>query len=431
MIKKILIITAVIVILAVAAVFYYRYQLISLSAESLIRKSLPGYVKIDKIKFNFKESMAFFEGVRLEGPSGFSDRYLVEIAEISCRYKLKGATMFDGLETMDPVLKDMVLQIERLQDGRVNLSEMGNVIGSAVGSQKSLQTSRPAGPEADVGGQPAVESASGEPGKAGEDKESPSLPKDNFIKLPHEFKLKNGKIILTDRFFVRGYNVLTFNNIEAVIALRMNDSFSQVLDVASTGVGNINGHKDQSVKWVIKFNPNTPKLTMSGRIDLFGADLITFEPYYDKFSPFEFAQCRVSGFMEFNLDNGNIGSTNELHLANLVFSIKPGAQNAAMFDTTVQDLTRYFTTFTGEVVFDFKIKGDMANPRFFLGPISKQAITAMVMDKVGDLLQKMSRKGSEAVTTAAGSTAAETANTSVDNTKQIIDMVKGFLDKKN
>ena len=413
MIKKILIIMAVIAILAVAAVFYYRYQIISLSAESFIRKNLPGYVKIDKVKFNFKENMAFLEGFKMEGPLGFSDRYLVEIAEISCHYKLKGRTMFDGLEIIEPVLKDMVLHIERLQNGRVNLSEMGGVIGNVAGSQ------------------PAPTGAIDEPGNTEEGSKKSSTPADSFIKLPQEFKIKNGKMILTDRFFVRGYNVLTLNNIEAAISLRMNDSFSQVLEVASTGEGNINGHRDQVVKWMVNFNPNTPRLTMASRFDLYSADLITFEPYYDRFSPFEFAQCRVSGVLIFNFDNGNIGSTNELRLSNLIFSIKPGSQNAAMFETSVQDLTKYFTTITGEVIFDFKIKGDMANPQFFLGPISKQAIAAMVMDKVGDILQQMSRKGSSAVTTAAGSAAAETGNTSVDKTKQIIDMVKGFINKKS
>ncbi len=410
MIKKILIIIAVIAFLAAAAVFYYRYQIISLSAERLIRNALPGYVKVSKIRFDFQANMAFLEGLKLESPRGFSEEYIVEIAEISCRYKLKGKTMLDGLEITDPVLKDMVLHVERLQDGRVNLSEMGSVIGPGAGSEsQSVQ--------AGVSG----ESGTSEVGK----KSGPKM--SDFIKLPQEFKLKNSKLILTDRFFVRGYSMITFDNIDADITLRMNDSLSQVLDVASTGEGNINGYRDQSVKWVISLNPNTPRLTMSSRFDLYNADLITFEPYYDKISPFEFARCRVSGVLIFNFDNGNIGSTNELHLSDLMFSVKPSYQNAAMFDTTVQDLTRYFTTFTGEVVFDFKIKGDMAKPQFFLGPISKQAVTAMVMDKVGDVLQQMARKGTDQ----AGAVAAGTGNTSVDNTMKAIEMVKGFLDKKN
>lgn len=406
MIKKILIIMAVVAALAIAAVFMYRYQLISYSAETVIRNALPGYVKIANIRFDFKGNKAFLEGFKLEAPRGFSDRYIVEIGEISCRYKLKGATIMDGLEIFEPVLKDMVLHIERLQDGRINLSEMGSVIGPGAegDSQKS-------------------EAGNQKP----EGEKTPSPKASDFIKLPQDFTIKNGRMIITDRFFVRGYNVITFDNIGAVLNLRMNDAYSQVLNVASSGEGNVNGYRDQQVRWSINFNPNTPRITMSGRFDFSGVDFVTFEPYYDKFSPFEFASVRVAGFSEFNLDNGNIAVTNELHLSNLLFSVKPSYKNAAMFETSVEDLTKYFTTFTGEVVFDFKIKGDMANPKFFLGPISKQAVAAMVMDKVGDVLQQMARKG----TGQAGSVAADAGNTSVDKTKQIIDMVKGFLDKKN
>jgi len=406
MIKKILIITAVFAAFAIAAVFIYRYQLISYSAETVIRSALPGYVKISNIRFDFKGNKAFLEGFKLEGPRGFSERYIVEIGEISCRYKMKGITIIDGLEIFEPVLKDMVLHIERLQDGRVNLSEMGSVIGPGVESDSQ---------KSEVGSQKPEGAKSSSP-KASD-----------FIKLPQDFTIKNGRMIITDRFFVRGYNVITFDNIGAVLNLKMNDAYSQVLDVASRGEGNVNSHREQSVRWAINFNPNTPRITASGRFDFSGVDLVTFEPYYDKFSPFEFASARVAGFSEFNLDSGNIAITNELHLTNLVFSVKPNYENVAMFETNVRDLTKYFTSFTGEVIFDFKIKGDMTNPQFYLGPISKQAVAAMVMDKVGDVLQQMARKGSNQ----AGSIAAEAGNSSTDKTKQIIDMVKGFLDKKN
>lgn len=406
MIKKILIITAVIAALAVTVIFIYRYQLISYSTEKIIRNALPEYVKVDKIRFDFKARKAFLEGFKLDGPRGFSDRYIIEIAEISCRYKLKGATILDGLEIFEPVLKGMVLHIERLHDGRINMAEMGGVMGPGAESVKQDQEMN---------------------ARKVEGKKNSSPKAADFIKLPQDFRLTNGRIVFTDRFFVRGYNTITFDNMEAVLGLKMNDSYSQVLDVSSTGEGSVNGRRDQLVRWTIGFNPNTPRITMSSRFDVAGVDLITFEPYYDKFSPFEFAQCRVSGVLIFNFDNGNIGSTNELHLSNLIFSVKQGYGAMSVFEVDVKDLTKYFTTTTGDVVFDFKIKGDMANPRFYLGPISKQAVAAMVMDKVGEALQQMSRKSQGA----AGSTTASTGNSDMDKAMKAIDMFKGFLDKKS
>jgi hypothetical protein len=97
-----------------------------------------------------------------------------------------------------------------------------------------------------------------------------------------------------------------------------------------------------------------------------------------------------------------------------------------MFETNVASLIKYFTTSTGEVIFDFKIKGDMSNPRFYLGPLSKQAVMSMVIDKVSDVIQQMSDKTQQAAGAAAG-----TGNTNVDKAVEAIKMFKGLLDKKS
>lgn len=402
MIKKIFLFTAAIVILTIAAIFIYRYQIIAYSAESVIRNAMPDYVSISKIRFDFKDHKAFLEGFAITGPFGFSDKNIVEIAEISCNYKLKGATILDGLEVYEPVLKGMVIRVERLQDGRVNLAQMGSVIAQSAEKESQAQEAR---------------------GQGQETRKKAKGPKAaDFIKLPQDFGIKNGRIIFTDRFFVRGYNVVTFDNMEAGMNMRMDDAYTKVLDVASIGEGNINGQKDQIVRWRINLNPNTPRLTMANRFEVQNANLVTFEPYYDRFSPFEFARCRVSGVLVFDFDNGNIGSTNELHLTDVVFSVKQGYENKMMFETNVESLVKYFSTSTGEIIFDFKIKGDMASPQFFLGPISKQAVASMVVDKVTDALYRMSQKGTEAT---------PAANSDVDKAMQAIEMFKGFLDKKS
>lgn len=404
MIKKISIIIAVIAALAAIIVFIYRYRIISYSVEKIIRAAMPEYVKMDGIRFDFKAEKAHIDGFSLEAPRGFSDRYIIDIAEVTCRYKLKGKTILDGLEIFDPVLKGMVLRIERLQDGRLNLAEMGGVLNSK-----------------DAAAQPSAESS-----RAQSKKEKSGTKTSDFIKLPQDFSIKQSKIVFIDRFFERGHHVITFENMESGLNLKMNDSYTQVLDVSSSGEGNVNGRPGQTVRWTISFDPNSPRLTMASRFEVSSVDLVTFEPYYDKFSPFEFARARVSGILIFNFDNGSIGSSNELHFNDLVFSVKPGYENKSMFETNVASLIKYFTTSTGEVIFDFKIKGDMSNPRFYLGPLSKQAVMSMVIDKVSDVIQQMSDKTQQAAGAAAG-----TGNTNVDKAVEAIKMFKGLLDKKS
>ena len=151
--------------------------------------------------------------------------------------------------------------------------------------------------------------------------------------------------------------------------------------------------------------------------------MISFEPYYDKYSPFIFKRGRFSGTLIFDFDNGNIGSTNEVRLSNLIFSIKEGYENAEFWETTVPSLAKYFTTPSGDVLFDFKIKGEMANPKFYLGPISKQALASMAIEKISDIIEEAPRSPGQQ-----GGPPAKKSD--LDKAKEIIDLFKGLTKKK-
>ena len=101
------------------------------------------------------------------------------------------------------------------------------------------------------------------------------------------------------------------------------------------------------------------------------------------------------------------------------FSVKEGAESSQFFETSVPDLIRYFTTTSGDVVFDFKIKGDMNSPRFYLGPISKRALTSMVIDKISSYAINQITKPADAAT---GGT--------IDKTKDYINMFRELIKKK-
>ena len=214
--------------------------------------------------------------------------------------------------------------------------------------------------------------------------------------------------------------MLTFENVDAKLGLVLNSSYTALLNLTSTGQGNVNGDRDEVVKWTISFNPTTPGLTMSNRFEVYNVDIVPFEPYYDRHSPFVFKTGRFSGLLIFDFDNGSIGSSNEIHLSNYRFYIKQGYENASFWDTTVSDLVKYFTSPYGEIVFDFKIKGDMANPRFYLGPISKQAITNMAIDKISSAIQQASGQ----------SQTPGAPKTDIEKAKDYIDMFKGLINKK-
>lgn len=395
MIKRFLLSFIILVVIILAGVFVYRYQIIQYSAETFIRKALPDYISIEKMNFDFRNNKVTFVNFRITNAPGFSPEYAVEIGEIICKYELKGKFLLDGIEILAPVLEKPVINIERQRDGRVNLAEMGKVI--EAGATKRVPEPEPR----------KMLSAP----KTGASKSISDV-----FKLPDTFEIKHGRIIFTDMLPLPKPYILTFDNINARLFLKLDRTYSHVLEAGSIGQGSLNDHPDEVIKWNISMNPNTPKLTMSNRFEVSNIDMLALAPYYDRYSPFNFQSGYMSGTLIFDFDNGNIGSTNEIHLARVAFSVKKGYENAEFWQTTVQDLAKYFTSF-GEIVFDFKIKGDVNEPKFYLGPISKQALTVMAIDKVSAIIQEAAN-------------GPQGPKPETDKTQAYIDLIKGFLEKK-
>lgn len=402
MIKRpVIYISAISIILAmiIAGIFLYRYQLIQYSAETLIRKNLPDYITVDTIKFDFKNSRVLITGSKVQNPPDFSNKYLLEIQDISCKYKLKGRNIVEGIAIFDPVFSRPLLNIERLEDGRLNLIQMKEV------TQKS-------GPAVE-GGKTAVKKE----GESGTSKIPGNIKLSDLVKLPEVFKLRDGKVIFTDRMVRPGPHILTFENVESSVTLKLDSDYSKITSLASTGTGDVNGDRRETIQWDIALNPNTPRLTMSSRFEITNVAILTFEPYYDRYSPLIFQTGLFSGTLVFDFDNGNIGSMDEIRLSNFRFYVKPGYENAQFWDTTVPDLAKYFTSPYGEIVFDFRIKGDMPNPQFYLGPKSKAALTNLAIDKVSSAIQQMSDKSGA------------NPKSDIEKAKQYIDMFKGLIKK--
>lgn len=396
MIKKLAIFAVVVTAAIVIAVFIYRFQILQYSAETLIRKALPGYVTIDKIDFEFKDSRVVLKDFRISNPPGFSRRYLMRIKEIVCAYRMKSLNILDGIEILKPSFINPSLNIERLSDGRVNLSEM----------QKYVENK-----EVEEVPREAAKISTGLPaGDAGK-----KLP--DFVKLPEEFEIVNGEVVFTDNLpYLANPHIITFENIEAKLHIKLNEAYSKILSASSLGRGDFNGDHRQVIKWVVSLNPTTPKLTMSNNFTASNVDILPLEPYYDKYSPFVFRSGAFSGNLIFDFDNGNIGSTNEVRLSKLAFSIKKDYENAQFWGTTVNDLAKYFTSSFGEIVFDFKIKGDMAKPNFYLGPISKQALASMAIDTISNVIGKAAQGSGQPAE-------------GVDKAKKYIDIFKELIQK--
>ncbi|MGB3113102.1 MAG: hypothetical protein WBC00_00575, partial [Candidatus Omnitrophota bacterium] len=124
----------------------------------------------------------------------------------------------------------------------------------------------------------------------------------------------------------------------------------------------------------------------SNRYEVSDLNVLLFRPYYDRYSPIDIKKCRVSGTLVFDFNSGNIGSMNTLRLSDLRFEVMRDASGVGFWEASIPEIIEYLRTSSGEIVFDFKIKGDMNNPRFYPGPHLKQAIQMKVVDTIADAL---------------------------------------------
>ncbi len=402
MIKKIIIVLVLIAVTALAALYFYRHTIIKHYTEKLIRENLPGYIQIEKVNFDFANNKISLNNFRVLGPPGFSPKYVVEVKEISCKYGILGKWIPMGLEIHSVLLNGADIRVERLRNGRVNVAEMERFIQSfpPKASKQSTDNSK----LSTVNSQLTTHNS--------------QLNLSNLIKIPNTLDIRNSRFIFIDKVPYTNPYFTTVESINGQASIQFADNYSKITNLSFAIAGNLNGNQRETIQWTASLDPTRPKLTMSNRFEVSDIDLLVFQPYYDQFSPFVFKRGRFSGTLVFDFNNANIGSTNEIRLSNLAFTVKPGMENSQMWETTVPDLLNYFTTASGDIVFDFKIKGDMNKPEFYLGPISKRALTSMALNKVTSFaLEQISKQGGG-------------SGSDIDKAKEAIDMFKGLLKRK-
>jgi hypothetical protein len=387
-VKKILIILLIIFVAIVAVVYYFRYDIFQVSAEAIIKKNLPPFVHVDRIIFNLKDGLLEIKGFSLRNPRGYINKDLARIDSITCRYKMKGDNILDGLEVTGIDASKPLINIERLPDGRFNINEMDKVMEEGKKAAPRREKAPAAG------------------------KRSSKRDISDFVKLTNTINIKNGKVVFLDKAVRPSPNVLTFEDVNGKIVLGLSDDYRSVNSMESQGEGDISGDSSQRVQWVVSLDPGTERLTMSNRYEVSGLDITQFKPYYDRYSPIDIKRGWCSGTFVFDFDNGNIGSMNTLRLRGLKFTVKEDASSSGFWDAAVPDIIHYLRSSSGEIVFDFKIKGDMNDPRFYPGPVLKNAIQAKVVDTITEAL---SEKGEGA------------PSDGRSDTEKVVDILRGLL----
>jgi hypothetical protein len=385
-------------ILGGALLYMYRYEIFQYSAETVLLRMLPAYLKIDGAQFNLQGNEAHVRNARILNPPGFSDNPILSIESIYCKYVQRGKNLLDGIEITELRATKPVVRIERLSDGRMNVVEMKNLFTS---------------PQKIKGEEPARKGIPKILGPLGSKKPS------ELLKLPDTMRLEEGRVVFVDHAISAQPRVLTFDRICSDVSLKLNEDYSKVLYLTSSGSGILNERPDETLSWIIALDPKTPKLTMANRFTVRRVDILPFQPYFSGYSPYVVKSGRFSGDLVFDFDNGNIGSMNTVWLEELDFQVKPGYENAQFLQTTVPALTNYLNSLapgTGAIVFDFKLKGPMSKPNFYPGPIIKQTLASIAVDKTVDFISAVAQ--------------GSVSKADSQKAQEVIDVLKDFMKQK-
>ncbi|MBD3296929.1 MAG: DUF748 domain-containing protein [Candidatus Omnitrophica bacterium] len=411
--KKFLILLLILAVIAGAALYLFRESVVQYSAETLLKKNLPDYVSIEDLEFRMDKGELIVNGFALRNPSGFNNRYLATVDSITCVYRLRGSNITEGIKVTGITASSPVINIERSNTGKLNLAEMGGVMDKGDGQAKESKASA---------GGAGTEDPSGGTGGKGRFKVS------DFLELSDRINIRGGKVNVLDKYISRSPYAITFEDVDAFIDLPLSDDLSEVLSLTTEGKGLLNGKRGQMIDWRITMaDPDAPSRNLGTRFNFRNIDITLFEPYYDRYSPIVIKKAEASGTIVFDLDNGNIGSQNEIVFRGLEFQQKQGGKWTNNWQVSVvPDIVQYLRSAPGEVAFDFKIKGSLDDPRFLPGPRVERAVQSMAVDTIADILAPKDEQSGES---GGGQQGKSSGGAPKSDTEKVMDAIRGLLDR--
>jgi hypothetical protein len=368
----IIVVLALILAIGLTAYVYWNKQdILDKGLDSILKRRLPGYIELDSLKVNLQRGSIAIKGFKLRNPKGFNSPYLAEIADVNALYtQVDKRNILRGISLSDIELSGARIFLERNKKGTLNIEGMEGVLKDTRPREKpGIKTrldglvSYLLGPVKNIG---------------------------QLLHIDPVFNINNGTFFFKDYYIdTTGYST-TVEEISGTIKIDLRGDLKGIDYIISQGHGLVNARQGQSLTWAMSYNPTNPRLTMSNTFDIEGVDITHFKPYYDRYSPFIFKKGSASGRLVLNLDNGQIGSDNEILFSGFEIEQKQDHSFNRFWPSGADDLYRYFSSEQGDIVFDFKIKGPMDEPRFYLGSKTKRALAYMVFDKVTDRIFKKS-----------------------------------------
>ncbi|MDD5504064.1 MAG: DUF748 domain-containing protein [Candidatus Omnitrophica bacterium] len=364
-------ICAIITALAIALGIYAyaeRQKLLNAGLDRIIRASIPSYARIQELSLDMPNRLITAKGLTVANPYGFKNDIFLQIENISLSYEQTDSrNILSGITLKNIKASGVKVFLEKNSLGLFNAAKMEAVLNSknhgksAVGIWANI-TARAAGFFA------------------------PKIDINQLLRLEPVFDIDNGAVFFNDYFIdSEGYRA-SVEKISAKASAVLKRGGRDISSINFDGSGIINNEPGRILSLSAMYDFSKSHPVLNNNINIKNADIKSFGPYYDEFSPFIFHAGTVSGRLVINIDNELIDSSNELVFSNLELENKKNHGFNRFWPSGADDLYSYFSSEQGDILFDFKVKGAIDKPEFYLGPKTKQALAYMVIDKIAGVI---------------------------------------------
>jgi hypothetical protein len=358
-VKKIFIAIAAIILIAAIAFILFFPRIEKEALDFLARRILPPDSDFREITLDKEKNRILITDFTLRNVPGYRSKNILEIDKIilNMKGKLYGE---DAIRVEEVLLKGASLFLERDKQGKFNIEQADSYAKQAAEKPETGKTA----------------------------KMLEKIPTPEMI-LPAKIILTNSNLYFEDDLTAETRKMGIYQ-VDAVMRILDRKAEPMLAPVDAEGEAKLN--KDRSGKLKFKMQTHYPagNIHFDSNYIISGYDLKEVMPYLNEQIPFEVKSGTANGniIFTYNGTQKTMGMNNTFEFFNLDYSVKQGKENTQFIETTAGVLSKYLATQRGGILFDFKVKGPVDNPRFYLGPLTKRGISMAVIDTFGSQILK-------------------------------------------
>ena len=369
MLKKVFIILIIMVAFLLATIYIFRANIKRYAINTILKSfPLPNVAMAD-VNFDETTGRLKLEEIKVKNPMGFTSKYIMEADAVNMGINFTTKPEL-SLNINEINITNPAFYLERSPVGKWNFQEYPKKDTTALlEKEKSFDFIK--------------EAFAAEPKKASE------------VLLPRNININNGAVHFLDNFVAAGkMHRVDFFPVTGSILLNYIPEKHIYEKISFSGSCNIDGNAGRTIKGDFEVYPMEKIPSYMWKVNAYNVPLSTIKPYLDRYTPFIVQQGSFNMSSNVKSLNGKIDGDYTMELMDLAFAINPAKSNIPFMETSVNKLTLYLTNQKGNIVIDFKQKGEAGKEATWsLGPIAKRAIGLMVVDTVIEVINTIEGSG--------------------------------------